>query len=480
MPAPETKLARGRRATTRPNFAAAVAVAVAVAGAGAGGMSVACRSSEPAPPNVLLITVDTLRADHLGSYGFDFDTSPNIDTLATESVVFEKAIAAAGKTTPSHASIMTSRYTREHAIGYENGKSSLATETTLAEIFRDAGYATAGFVSNILLTRRVGLGRGFDVFDDELTAPEINRPKVVERLAPDTTKRALEWLRDSEKRPFFLWVHYQDPHGPYTPPPPARDRFHIPAPPGEKDLPLRQGNSARGGIPAYQVLPELRRASEYESRYAGEIFFADQSIGELIAAADAGERRDTIVLLTADHGESLGENGHYFKHTHTTTPDVARIPLILRAPGLAPERRTEIVNHVDILPTLLDLAGLPVPPDASGISLAALPGTPERQLDRFVYCDNGGQLSAYRGDTFFWMLGVGSPWRKAGGKSDAPFAPKWALFRWDTGGDWVLSDDDAPLPAEVAAYAERAVAINPLPPLTEKEIERLRALGYVD
>lgn len=471
--------------TLRPRRGAGLhpALAFAIAAALAGSLPLACRSREFVPPDVLVITVDTLRADHLGSYGFGFDTSPNIDALARESIVFDKAIAAAGKTTPSHAAIMTSRYTREHTIGHGNGSSSLVGETTLAEHFRDAGYATAAVVSNILLTRRVGLDRGFDVFDDELTAPDANRPQVLERLAPDTTERTLAWLRDGGTRPFFLWVHYQDPHGPYTPPEALRERFRIPGPPEERELPLQQGNTARGGIPAYQVLPELRRASEYRGRYAGEIFFADQSIGTLLDAAEASsaERgRDLVVLLTADHGESFGEHGHYFKHTHTTTPDVARVPLMLRAPGRTPERRSEIVSHVDVLPTLLELAGLPLPGDASGVSLAPLLGKPERQLERFVYCDNGGQLSAYRGDGFFWMAGVGSAWRRAGGENDVPFAPSWAWFRWAATGRWVLHDDKAPLPGEVAAYARRATVMNPLPPPTDAEIERLRALGYVD
>jgi arylsulfatase A-like enzyme len=468
-----TKRASGPREIARPAIATVIA-AVAAA------MPLGCRSGERAPPNVLLITVDTLRADHLGSYGFAFDTSPSIDALAADGVVFEKAIAAAGKTTPAHASIMTSRYTREHSIGHGNGDSALSTEATLAEHFRDAGYATAAFVSNILLTRRVGLGRGFDLFDDELTTPEINRPHVVERLARDTTERALGWLRDTGERPFFLWVHYQDPHGPYTPPPSERDRFQLPAAPDEKELPVQRGNSARGGIPAYQVLPNLRRLSEYVSRYAGEIFYADRWIGEIIAAADAEVGRDTIVLLTADHGESFGENDHYFKHTHTTTPEVARVPLIIRAPGLAPERRSEIASHVDVLPTLLDLAGLPVPFDASGVSLAPLAGKPARRLERFVFCDNGGQLSAYRNDTFVWMTGVGSAWMDPEKRAARPGVPKWAVFRWTPGGGWARTADDAPLPADVDAYAADAVAMNPLRPPTEEEIERLRALGYAD
>jgi arylsulfatase len=468
---PRAKLAAGPRAISRS------AIAVAAIAAVTGAMPVGCRPGEQLRPNVLLITVDTLRADHLGSYGFGFDTSPNIDALAAGGVVFEKAIAAAGKTAPAHASILTSRYVREHSVGHGNGDSALGTETTLAEHFRDAGYATAAFVSNIFLTGRIGLGRGFDVFDDELTTPEINRPHVVERLAQDTTERALAWLRGPRNRPFLLWMHYQDPHGPYAPPPAERDRFRLPAAPDEKELPLQRGNSAPGGIPAYQVLPNLRRVSEYRSRYAGEIFYADRWIGEIIAAAKTAGARDTIVLLTADHGESFGENGHYFKHTHTTTPEVARVPLIIRARGLAPERRSEIVSHVDILPTLLDLAGLPAPSDASGISLVPLAGKPVKRLERFVFCDNGGQLSAYRDDTFVWMAGVGNAWRRPKGPAGES---KWAFFRWSPDGGWTRAAEGAPLPAEIGAYAAKAVAMNPLRPPTDEEIERLRALGYAE
>ncbi|MBW2288365.1 MAG: sulfatase [Deltaproteobacteria bacterium] len=333
-------------------------------------LPLACGPANESRPNVLLITIDTLRADHLGTYGFRFDVSPEIDALAEQSVVFERAIAASGKTAPSHAAIMTSGYTREHSIGHGNGTSTLSDRVTLAEIFHEAGYATAAFVSNILLTRRIGFDRGFEVFDDELSAPESNRPKVVERLAPDTTARAIEWLNARNERPFFLWVHYQDPHGPYTPPAEAADRFDIPGAPDEAELPVRAGNNASGGIPPYQALPGLYRVSEYRSRYAGEIFFADEWVGKLLARAGADDKRETIVLLTADHGESFGEYGHYFKHTHTTTPDVAHVPLILRAPGLTPERRDDLVSHVDIAPTLLELAGLRASSDASGVALA--------------------------------------------------------------------------------------------------------------
>jgi arylsulfatase len=443
-------------------------------------LPLACGPANESRPNVLLITIDTLRADHLGTYGFRFDVSPEIDALAEQSVVFERAIAASGKTAPSHAAIMTSGYTREHSIGHGNGTSTLSDRVTLAEIFHEAGYATAAFVSNILLTRRVGFDRGFEVFDDELSAPEPNRPEVVERLAPDTTARAIEWLNARNERPFFLWVHYQDPHGPYTPPAEAADRFDIPGAPDEAELPVRAGNNASGGIPPYQALPGLHRVSEYRSRYAGEIFFADEWVGKLLARASADDKRETIVLLTADHGESFGEYGHYFKHTHTTTPDVAHVPLILRAPGLTPERRDDLVSHVDIAPTLLELAGLRASSDASGVALAKRSGAALPAPERFVYCDNGGQLSAYRGNGFHWLVGVGGAWQSREGRTPPPFTPNSAFFSWSPAKRWLRAKEPMPLPAEIGRYAEQATAMTPLPPPGEADVERLRALGYVD
>ena len=170
------------------------------------------------PPNVLLITLDTVRADHIGSYGFEAETTPFIDALAERSVVFERAIAASARTAPSHASILTSRWVRYHSIGHVNGTTRLLDEPTLAEQFAAAGYDTAAFVSNPLLARRIGLDRGFDVYDDELSVSA--RSGVVERDANATSERAEAWLGAGRDKPWFTWVHFQDPHGPYTPPPP--------------------------------------------------------------------------------------------------------------------------------------------------------------------------------------------------------------------------------------------------------------------
>jgi arylsulfatase len=294
-----------------------------------------CFGSEGFEPSVLLITVDTLRADRLGAYGFQLATSPAIDRLAARGVVFERAISGASVTAGSHASIMTSRYTREHTIGYENGGTRLEGITTLAEIFNQEGYQTAAFVGNVVLDRSSGLDRGFEIYDDELPSPELNRKFTFERIAEQTTESALLWLKNRDSRPFSLWVHYQDPHGPYSPPPEYKGRFQPELRPDEKPLPVLKTLLGLNGIPSYQELDGVRYPSIYETRYAEEIAYADHWIGELISRVDAiASDADTIVVLTADHGESLGEEGRYFMHGSSTTPDQAHVPLIVRAPGL--------------------------------------------------------------------------------------------------------------------------------------------------
>ena len=156
---------------------------------------VAC-DAKPTPPNVVLITVDTLRADYLGSYGFPLDTSPRIDALAAGGVLFERAVAAASTTSPSHASILTSRHTREHSVGFYSGFTVLDGLPTLPELFKDAGYTTAAFVGNINLQKRLGFDRGFDHYDDDLPDAERNRPLQYERIAERTLERLQAWLDD--------------------------------------------------------------------------------------------------------------------------------------------------------------------------------------------------------------------------------------------------------------------------------------------
>lgn len=456
-----------------------------------------CRQDAPAPrampaaeaPNVLLITVDTLRADRLGTYGYPHATSPHIDALARESVVFERAIAAASTTAPAHASIMTSKYVREHTVGWMNGVTRLGHQETVAEVFRDAGWATAGFVGNFMLTRRLGFDRGFDRYDDDLPTPEPNRGRFYERIAEHTADRALAWLAAHEAsgeeaaRPVFLWVHLQDPHGPYSPPAGFADRIRIPPEADEEPLRVLQTDFALGGIPPYQRIDGLSRLSEYATRYANEIVYADYWIGRLLEAVEGLHAdqplRGTVVLLTADHGEAFGEGYRYFAHGHTTTPEVAHVPMILKAPGLSPGRNREIVHHVDVKPTLLELAGLTSPFTQSGLPLARHHRSNEKLPDRIVYCDIGRELSAYTGGGFVRVKGTGFAWAvRESGTSDPAMA--WQSFQWREDGSFERGASNAfERKEEIRTYSRFAVQMAEAPPVVVDDVEHLRDLGYV-
>jgi arylsulfatase A-like enzyme len=427
-----------------------------------------------------MITVDTLRADRLGAYGFQLATSPAIDHLAAQGVVFERAISGASVTAGSHASIMTSRYTRGHTIGYENGETRLEGITTLAEIFNEAGYQTAAFVGNVVLDHSSGLGRGFEIYDDELPNAELNRKFVFERIAEQTTERVLLWLKNRGSSPFFLWVHYQDPHGPYTPPSEYKGRFRPELRPDEKPLPVLKEESGLNGIPSYQELDGVRRPSIYETRYAEEIAYADHWIGELISHVDAiASDAGTIVVLTADHGESLGEEGRYFTHGSSTSPDQAHIPLIVRAPGLPAGRRAEIVHHVDVMPTLLELVGFETPADTSGIALGPVLRGESPLPDRLVYCDAGWGLSAYGPGGFVRVRGIQSAWNSGDVDHPARMTPRWTEYSWSPGEDWQVVDSIEEISKEtIRSYFRQAIPMVEIQEFSEPRKKMLRALGY--
>ena len=425
-------------------------------------------------PDVLLVTVDTLRADHVGAYGFELDATPSLDSLARRGVVFERAIAASSFTTPSHASILTSLGVREHSIGFETGGTRLDKEFTLAMAFRKAGYATAAFVGNAMLKRRVGLDRGFDLYDDETPQSERNRPFSFERIAGDTTDRALDWLR-SQREPWFLWVHYQDPHGPYTPPAPfERDRkLQLESPVGEPTLSVNQDEltNGKGGIPSYQSLPGLFRLSEYRSRYAGEIRYFDQQMGRLFAGAEAATSQPgLIILVTSDHGESFGEDDYYLVHGHGTTPDQTWVPLVVAAPGLQPVRRAEPVHHIDIMPTLLELAGIPQPDSLTGLALGPFLRAHQPIPERLLFSELSNEVSGYYGDRFIRVK------RFKSGTSDK--TGQIRTFHWNPDGTWSPTNVDKDLVERMKAQLPPRVEMVAATEWDEQDLARLRALGY--
>jgi arylsulfatase A-like enzyme/Flp pilus assembly protein TadD len=287
------------------------------------------------PPSVLLVSIDTLRADHVGAYGAAGARTPTLDRLAAEGVRFENAIATSPLTLPSHASLLTGLRPPRHGVRH-NGLFHLGEEaTTLAERFRDAGRATGAVVGAYVLAARFGLAQGFGTYDDRMSAERAVAGGYLERRAAAVTDRALEWLA-ATPGPFFLWVHYYDPHADYAPPGPYATEFR-------------------------------------ERPYDGEIAYVDRELGRLLAGLEqAGRLPRTLVALTADHGESLGEHGEA-THGYGLYDATLRVPLLVRGPGVPAGRVVGgVVSGVDVAPTLLALAGAAPLTDADGRDLAPL------------------------------------------------------------------------------------------------------------
>jgi len=290
-------------------------------------------AAPPAPqeprPNILLITVDTLRGDSLGWVAGRNET-PAIDALAREGFALTTVVSPVPLTLPAHTSLLTGLLPRRHGVR-DNGQVLGPRPTTLADHLRSQGYATAAFVSGYPLRALFGLDRGFDRYDDTLP---VGAEGWLERPAPDTTAAALAWLRGAP-RPFFLWVHYYDPHDPYAPP----RAFWRPGPRGA---------------------------------YDGEVSYVDHAIGLLRAGAAEAGVGPLLTVFTADHGESLGEHqerAHGFFIYDTTVV----VPAIVHFPGrVAAARSDSPARLIDLLPTILDLAGLPPVHGTDGVSLRPL------------------------------------------------------------------------------------------------------------
>jgi arylsulfatase len=359
-----------------------VALGLLVAAALAAG----CRQ-DPGPRLLLLITVDTLRADELGAYGSERGLTPHLDALAAESLVFERAYAPASFTLPSIATVLTGRYPEE--LGIRDNESGLPPAVpTLAGELSGRGWRTAAVVGNFVLRRASGVARGFERFDDAFGQVEAVR-RWPERIAADTTEAALAQLADctaGTSSRCFLWVHYQDPHGPYDPPGQRRAALlddERAGADGRRELLIGEDHLGFGAIPAYQALEGRRDVAWYRAGYRAEIQYMDEQLGRLLAAVDAAGLRDrALVAVAADHGESLGEDDVWFAHGTRLDDAQARVPLLLRAPGLAPGRRGDVVSLRDLYPTLLQrLAG--TAPRGAGRDLLA-PDAAERDSEPYL------------------------------------------------------------------------------------------------
>ena len=301
--------------------------------------------------NLVLITLDTTRADRMGAYGNTNVETPAFDRLAREGVLFEQAVSVAPLTLPAHATMFTGKFPPEHGIR-DNGGFFLGDEQeTLAEILKGRGYRTGGFVSAFVLDSKWGVAQGFDTYFDNFDLGKAKQVSLgsIQRPANEVVDQVLPFLRESTDAPFFAWVHLYDAHTPYRPPEPF--------------------------------------ASKYDKHpYNGEIAFADSQVARILDELDArGLTERTVIMVIGDHGESLGDHGEA-AHGFFIYDSVTRVPFVIRAPYSATRGRrvSDPVRQVDLLPTALDLLGGAAPAGISGVTLTPLmTGTPELGLDAY-------------------------------------------------------------------------------------------------
>lgn len=359
--------------------AAALLVAGRTAGCGADG-GPAGRGH-----NVVLVTLDTTRADFFSCYGYPYETTPHFDALAEQGARFEQCISVAAVTPVSHASILTGLYPYAHGLRvmFADGGFRLSDQVqTLPERLREAGYRTGAFLSSYPVTEVFGFDRGFEVFDWPALPPSEQRTEKgdfqgwdgkQQRRSDLTTERAIEWLdQGPADQPFLLWMHLWDPHGGTAQPP--------------EDL-------LREFVPEF-LEPDFDRASvtneQVRRYYAAQVKMIDRQFGRLVESLkQRGLYEDTLIVVVADHGEGLGDHGW---HSHRVLyQEQIRLPLLMAGPGLAPSRVDALVRSIDIVPTVFELLDLPGPP-VQGQSLVPLTsGQPEPE-GRLAYAEQLNKL----------------------------------------------------------------------------------------
>jgi arylsulfatase A-like enzyme/Flp pilus assembly protein TadD len=334
-------------------------------------LSLPCAAGERPTLNVVLITIDTLRPDHLGCYGYTLIRTPNIDQLARAGVRFTQAYTPVPITLPAHAALMTGQLPLATGMHDFSGNKLPSNTVTIARVLHDAGYTTAAFIGSAVLDSRFGLNQGFDTYFDHFDFGRSEEVSLdaVKRRGDLVVDEALDWLKLHSQRPFFLWVHLYDPHAPYNPPEPQATLY--------RDHP-----------------------------YDGEIGFADAQVGRLVARLrQQGLFRGSLIVLASDHGESLGEHGEK-THGFFIYNSTLRVPLIVETPGVSPRVVQDEVSLVDVLPTALQMLKIPIPSGVQGRSLLSLVlGRPSENASN-VYAESYPPLLH-----FGWNILRGVQWR---------------------------------------------------------------------
>ena len=397
------------------------------------------------PPNIILITLDTVRADHLGCYGYREIQTPTLDALAHDGVVFERAISQVPLTWPSHAAILTGTYPFQNGVQDFTGQPLAPEFHSIAQALKQHGYATGAVVSAFVLDRSWGLNRGFDFYDDAFSAETFQKKDIglVDRRAAESVSHAIAWVKKTPHRPFFLWLHLYDPHSPYDPPEPYRSQYK-------------------------------------DHLYDGEIAYADHELGRLIAFLKQNHLYDgTMIAFLSDHGESLGDHGEH-EHGFFVYNSTVHIPLIVKPPagsGIQAGRIARPVETVAVAPALLDAVGIKDPIEKQFHSRGLFGAQAEKED------------SAYS-ETFYPFSSFG--WSPLHALETARYqyidAPEPELY--DVAADPEEKNNLAPQQsATIAVLKDKVDALLRERPLTAAQgqasnlspdaTEKLRALGYV-
>jgi arylsulfatase A-like enzyme len=342
--------------------------------------------------NVILITISSLRADHVSCLGYARDTTPNFDAFAGENILFRNAFATSGWMMPAHGSIFTSLYPTLH--GATHIDKSLGDEHfTLAEILADNGFYCVGFCCNPRLDREHGFAQGFNLYDDYSVSVMLESLAFEDKKSVDiNTQRtnalindaAIRWLQNNTHRPFFMFIHYYDNHWDYLPPPPNSQRYDP-----DYDGPIDGTQIARE--PLFSNPPSERDIQHIIALYDGEVRQTDNDLGDILnALEDTGLSDNSIIIIMGDHGEQFYEHGH--TSHHGIYEELIHIPLAISIPGVRARSKTidSLVSQVDILPTILDYLQITAPEQYLGKSLRPLIEMRKKSINEYILAEYTG------------------------------------------------------------------------------------------
>jgi len=432
-------------------------------------------------PNIVFIVVDTLRADHVGCYGYGRQTTPTIDKVAVEGIRFEQVISSSSWTLPSVMSTFTSLPASLH--GAEHYRAMLYPGiATLAEILKKQGYQTAGITSNPTTNAKYGFGKGFDFYDD-YTIPMAIEENLFDdfKNASDITqkptsklvnKAAFKWLEKKRKGKFFLFLVYLDPHADYLAPKPFATMFD----------PSYKGTVNGKGI-KYLKSDGLKKADRehLKARYDGEVRFVDENIKKLLQKlTELKLDENTLLILMSDHGEEFWEHGGTH-HGHSLYDELIKVPLIMKYPKFLPAGKAvkQQISNLDIMPTILDLLGIPIPKQCQGQSLLPLVTGKAKYTPRPVYSETKAKktIHSLRTPTHKLIVNVNTKKMEAYNLEKDPKEQN-NLIDQDLAWKKKLIQDYENLQKFIESKKTNAAAAKK-PELDEKTILRLKAMGYL-